>query len=139
MAWTEEEYRAFLNRRGEVSCAALISGAKPSKHRNVKVQVDGYTFDSKREAQHYQDLKYRQMAGEISNLRLQVSYPLYCPCLIDGVSNGQHAQIAEYRADFVYTENGEDVVVDAKGQRLPLYRLKAKWMNLQYGIVIKEV
>lgn len=109
--------------------------AKPSKYRNVKTQALGITFDSKREAAEYLRLHARAEAGEIQNLRRQVSYPLMCP--VSGTPT--NAVVSHYIADFVYEQNGQQRVVDAKGHRTREYILKRKWLELQNGIIIDEV
>jgi hypothetical protein len=43
-----------------------------------------------------------------------------------------------YVADFVYMENGQQVVEDTKGMRTQEYRLKRKLMLWVHGIRIKE-
>jgi hypothetical protein len=53
--------------------------------------------------------------------------------------------VAHFVADFVYEiydiNTGQNIqhVVDAKGLRTQMYRLKAKWMMLQHGIMVQEV
>lgn len=120
--------------------------AKPPKYHNVKVVVDGHRFDSKREADYWCLLRVREKAGEIFGLQRQVSFPLYAPVLDEGggfsVGIGERCHVvASYVADFVYrdTEDHHLHVLDAKGKRLPLYTLKAKWLFLQQGITIEEV
>jgi len=103
-----------------------------SKYRNKKVVFDGIEFDSKKEGNRYLELKGRQLAGEISDLRFQRPYEL-------GV-NGEH--ICTYIADFQYKENGELIVEDVKSKftrKLPVYRIKNKLMKAIYNIQIKEV
>ena len=123
---------------------------KSSKYRNVKVQIDGHTFDSKREAAIYQDLKARQAAGEVRDIRLQVAWPLYCPeqnpSVPVGAVNTPAIQVAEYIADFVFYERDDAaqcwrrVVADAKGGRnTQMFQLKKKWLFLQSGIEIREL
>lgn len=115
--------------------------AQPSKYRNVKVTVDGITFDSKREAGHYQQLKARQACGEIRDLQLQVRFPLHCPIMLNGQATGASAVIAHYVADFtwIYAGSGELTVADSKGKRTRDYLLKRKWMAAEYGIEISEL
>lgn len=113
------------------------ASAKPSKYRNVKTEVLGIVFDSKREAAEYLRLHARQRCGEISHLRRQVAYPLMCPTAASGV--GVNAVVAHYIADFVYEEHGITHVVDAKGFRTKEFRLKCRWLELQTGIHIEEV
>ena len=110
--------------------------AKPSKYRNVKVVVDGLTFDSKREAQYWRELQLRERAGEIHDLVRQVSFDLLAPDYINGFS----VRIASYVADFVYLDR-QNVrhVVDYKGYKTAEYRLKKRWLFLQDGIVIEEI
>ncbi len=111
---------------------------KPSKYRNVRIVVDGITFDSKREAVTYSRLKLREKAGEISELHYQMPFNLFAPMLNSEVQGGS-VVVAQYIADFTYQENGALVVVDAKGKRTQMYALKAKWLMLQSGIQIQEV
>ena len=104
-----------------------------SKYRNVKVTIDGITFDSKREAAYWQGLKAREKNGEITDLQRQVIFPLCCPV------EDRSVMVSSYVADFVYYEQGKRHVVDAKGLRTKDYKLKRKWLRLQDGIRIEEV
>lgn len=115
---------------------------KPSKYRNVKVNIDGEVFDSKREAAYWQQLKLREKACDIQGLERQVRFPLYTPSMDEDWRVRQHAGVtvvAEYVADFVFYTGFEKHVVDAKGKRTQMYALKKKWLELQSGIVIEEV
>lgn len=47
-----------------------------NKFNARKAVVDGITFDSKKEANRYRDLKLLEKAGEICCLRLQVPFEL---------------------------------------------------------------
>lgn len=99
-----------------------------SKFHNVPTVMDGIKFHSKGEAYRYLELKLAQEAGAISGLRRQVRYRL----------NVEDVKICDYFADFVYTENGAEVVEDFKGVRTAEYKLKAKLMRALYGITILE-
>ena len=99
-----------------------------SKYKNIQTQVDGIRFASKREGRRYQDLKLLEKAGVIKGLRLQVPYHIY----FNGV------MICKYIADFVYQENGKEIVEDVKGMRTQGYRLKKKMMKACYNIDILE-
>lgn len=85
--------------------------------------------DSRREFRRFLELAALEAAGRISGLRFQVPFKLRA----DG-----GGVVAVYVADFVYVENGFRVVEDAKGKPTPLYKLKRKWMLLQYEITIRE-
>ena len=114
---------------------------KLSKYRNVKRLVDGIRFDSQHEADVYLMLKAQQQAGVVRNLFVQVPLILCAPILIDDADG--FAQVAVYVADFVFDERcgaeWRHVVADAKGVRTPMYKLKAKWLALQEGIIIREL
>ena len=106
-----------------------------SKYGAMKQTVDGITFDSKKEATRYGELKLLQRASEIGGLRWQVEFPLTVLA-----TDGELVGIGCYVADFVYTERGRvDLTIeDTKGFRTPLYRWKRKHVEVQYGITIKE-
>ncbi len=116
---------------------------RKSKYRNVKAMADGFQFDSQHEADTWMILRSREKAGDISELRRQVAFPLYVPVIgSDGKPNGVIVECANYIADFVFLDKaGTRVVMDAKGQnkRICPYPLKSKMMNLIYGISIVEV
>lgn len=93
-----------------------------------------------------------ELAGEISDLRLQVKYVLIptqrAPSFEvykRGPNKGRRkpGEVLEkecaYIADFVYTKGGETVVEDAKGVRTKEYIIKRKLMLERYGIQIKEI
>lgn len=101
-----------------------------SKYRNRKTVVDGITFDSKREAERYKELRLLERGGLITDLRLQVPFEL--------IPKQPGERAVKYVADFVYTENGRMVVEDVKGYRTDVYRLKRRMMQAKYGITIQE-
>lgn len=122
------------------------------KYGNRKVSVDGIDFDSIREARRYKELKLLLLAGEIICLRMQVPFELI-PAQYEetgevytkGPRKGQpkHGKCIEkscvYVADFVYYQNGKQIVEDTKGMRTPEYIIKRKLMLHVHGIRIKEV
>jgi len=99
-----------------------------SKYGAKKTVVDGIKFDSMAEAARYGVLKVLQSAGLIKDLRLQVPYVI--------TVNGK--KICRYVADFVYIENGKEVVEDVKGMKTPVYNLKKKLMEAVFSVVILE-
>ena len=111
--------------------------AKVSKYKAVP--TNGYA--SKKEAKVAADLKYREMAGEISDLREQVPFV---------IAEGRNkVRPVTYIADFCYTEwVGKDtdgtrigvaVVADAKGFKTAVYQLKKRLLYLLMGITITEL
>lgn len=131
---------------------------KPSKYRNVKQTIDGIEFDSKREAQRYQQLKLMQHSGQIRDLRWQPRYVLFALVLehadvrdanAGAISQRRHV-VCEYIADFDYLAAQDvlgrvvwrTVVEDVKSpatRRKEVYRLKRKLFEAQYGIQIQEM
>ena len=101
-----------------------------SKYGNKKTVVDGITFDSKKEAARYQELKLMEKAGVIIDLQLQPPFPI--------AINGE--KICTYKADFAYkVKAGGEVVEDVKGVRTPIYNLKKKLVKACHGVEITEV
>lgn len=117
-----------------------------SKYGNKKLTVGGITFDSKTEASRYRDLYFLEKAGKISNLQRQVKFILipaqYEPDTVGkrgGVKRGKLIEReCSYVADFIYTEDGKQVVEDTKGFRTADYKIKRKLMLYVHGIRIKE-
>lgn len=105
-----------------------------SKYRAKKTTVDGITFDSRKEASRYLALKGIEADGLIEDLRRQVRYELVPAFDVDG----RHYRPVYYVADFVYVEDGQEVVEDVKGVRTDVYRLKSKLFAKRYGMSIKE-
>lgn len=101
-----------------------------------RVTVWGQEFDSKREAQRYQDLKMLERAGEIRGLERQVPVEL--------VGAQDHIRTPtgkpmKYIADFYYfdTRSGLWVYEDAKGYPTDTYKMKRAILAAM-GIEIRE-
>lgn len=107
-----------------------------AKYRNKKVEIDGMTFDSKKEARRYKELLLLEKAGAIQDLQTQVKYVLIPSQRINGKVVERECS---YKADFVYTENGQTVVEDTKGFRTKEYIVKRKLMLKEHGIRIREI
>ena len=101
---------------------------RSSKYKAQPTIVDGIRFDSKKEAKRYSELKFLEMAGEISDLQLQVRFPLVV----------NKIKVCTYIADFVYMVGDTRVVEDTKGYRTDVYQIKKKMMEAIYDIQIRE-
>lgn len=110
--------------------------ANRPKYGNRKITVDGEIFDSKKEYRRFCELSLLERAGEITDLRRQVAYELLPSQRVGGKVAERPAK---YIADFVYKENGQEVVEDTKGFRTADYKLKRKMMLYFHGIQIREV
>lgn len=101
-----------------------------SKYRAQPTWVNGIRFASKREARRFGELLLLVKTGEIQNVQVQPAYPVTL----------NEIAICVYKADFRYqTRDGTWVVEDVKGVRTPVYKLKKRLMEAQYGIQISEV
>ena len=102
-----------------------------SKYHSKKIKSEGLTFDSKKELQRWNELRLMERVGAIQDLQRQVKY-LLIPAQYEEPTRGPRGGLKRgklierecaYIADFVYQQNGKNVV------ELLLY---------QYGIKIKE-
>lgn len=100
-----------------------------NKYHAQKTELDGITFDSRKEANRYALLKQQERFGLISNLQRQVSFELQ-----PGYTNNQGKKIRPitYVADFVYNTNIGPVVEDTKGFKTKEYQLKRKMFEYKY-------
>ena len=107
----------------------LEDDAKRTKYGNRRTEVDGKKFDSKHEAEVYQELMLRVRAGELRCVARQVAFDLPggIRYIADFVTIGP-----DYRAE----------VIDAKSpatRKNRVYINKKKQMASEWGIEIREV
>ena len=107
-----------------------------SKYRAKKVTVNGITFDSKREANRYQELLLLERAGQITDLKRQVKFELIPSQKVDGKVV---ERACTYVADFAYKLQGQCIVEDTKGFKTKDYIIKRKLMLYIHGIRVKEI
>lgn len=107
-----------------------------SKYNSRKVVVDGIEFDSKKEAKRFRELCLLEKAGKITELERQVKFELIPSQRIDGKVV---ERACTYVADFVYKQDGRQIVEDTKGFKTKDYIIKRKLMLWVHGIQIKEV
>ncbi len=123
-------------------------GNAETKYHNKKNRHGDEVFDSQHELHRWLELMLLQRAGKITDLRRQVKYELV-PAQREPDQYGVHGGLRKrgkviekavsYTADFVYKENGETVVEDAKGVRTDKYIIKRKLMLWVHGIRVREV
>lgn len=119
-------------------------------NRNFTDQ-QGNRWDSEKEYYRWVMLRQAEKQGKIQDLQRQVVFTL-----LPAVTEEQTVQLktktktvtktlqqpVTYRADFVYTKDGQQVIEDVKGSPrmlTPEYLLKKKMMRALLGIIIKEV
>lgn len=101
---------------------------KKNKYNNKKPLVDGIKFDSKKEARFYQDLKLQMAAGEVKEFELQPKF-----VLLEKEKDRVTGRGIKYIADFKITySDGSVEVVDVKGYKTQVYKLKKKLLLAKY-------
>lgn len=105
-----------------------------SKYRNKKTVYKGQTYHSLKEAEYARSLDYLRKATDSKHK--VVSYTTQVPFPIE--INGK--KICTYYADFVVAyADGRSEIVDVKGYKTAMYRLKKKMVEAYYKIKIIEV
>lgn len=111
-----------------------------NKYHARKWELGGMTFDSRKEARRWQELRYLLRAGVISRLERQTPFELI-PAQKDETGRVVERAVT-YRADFTYRdEHGNYIVEDVKSKatRTPEYIIKRKLLLYRHGIRIREV
>ena len=115
-----------------------VVSRKKNKYRNQKVEVDGITFHSRKEANFYSDLLIKKNAKLITDFERQVQYDIRV--------NDIH--IAKYFLDFeVINLDGSINYYDVKGKdkvsgkwiTTDVFALKKKLVEAIYGIKIEKI
>ena len=114
-----------------IYCTIFDIQMTSNKYRAVKVKIDGYSFDSKAEAQRYRDLCLLVRAGAITDFKVHPKYILQEA----SIYHGKKILPITYTADFSYIENGKTIVEDVKGGKATQTRHfadKVKIMKYKY-------
>lgn len=118
-----------------------IEAFKPKrqpKYRNRVFERNGEEYRSEKEYNRHMTLIHKVHFSEISNLQREVVYELIPSVIL----NGRKKPPIRYIADFVYFQNGREVVEDVKSpitKKNPVYRLKKHLLKWKYDIDIREV
>lgn len=109
-----------------------------NKYNAVKTEINGITFDSKKEADYYSNLLLLKKAGIVESFVMQKDFTLQDAFTRE---NGERIKATRYRADFVIKyANGIEEVVDVKGMKTRVYINKKKQLLEKYpNINFKEV
>ena len=96
-----------------------------NKYNSRKTVVDGIPFDSQAEADYYCQLKLLTRAGEITGFCRQARF------VVTEGKNGEKG--TEYVTDFViFYPNGSYRIVDVKGVKTDVFKLKIKCLREKY-------
>ncbi len=116
-----EDYKKTVSRKG-------------SKYRNQKTEYGGRMFDSKKEADYARTLEYLKHAHELKDRVVRVEYQV--PFSI----KAKNIHISTYFADFRVTYGDKrQEVIDVKGMKTPVYKLKKRLVEALHNVKIIEV
>lgn len=100
-----------------------------NKYHNVRTNIAGVTFDSKKEANRFIELQMLQKANVIKDLKRQVKFQI--------IPKTTTERAAYYVADFVYFDSKKQktIIEDVKSaitKKNPVYILKRKLIKYLY-------
>lgn len=98
-----------------------------SKYRNKKIKVDGILFDSQKEADYYSELKLLLQAGEIKGFCRQPEFILQ-----EGIDK---VRPITYMADFIVWNKDDVEVIDTKGFKTDVYKIKRKMFQKKFPLM----
>jgi len=108
-----------------------------SKYGNIKITIDNITFDSKKEAEKYSELKLLQKAGEIKEFQVHPRFLLFKGFKKDGKKYRPIYYIADF--DVTYADDSREIIdikpYDEKTGKYLLtrnFRDKAKMFDALY-------
>lgn len=105
-----------------------------SKYNNKKTFYNGVEYDSKREAEFAMQLDLLAKASDLSQRVVRVERQVPFQVVVND------KKICKYVADFeVDYADGHSEVIDVKGFKTDVYRLKKKLVEAQFGVKIREV
>ena len=126
----------YLNKETYEKLVGKSIDIKTNKYHNKLTFVGNEIFDSKKEADKFYALKIAENAGIIHDLKRQVKYELQPSFKL----NGKTIRAINYYADFTYIDKDNKLhVIDVKGMKTEVYKLKKKLMAYKYGIEIEEI
>lgn len=115
--WSADDYKEYMSGNKK---------PKKSKYGAIKTSIDGHVFDSKKEAEYYQELKLKLRAGAVKGFCLQPIFIL--------------APDLKYKADFIiFNEDGTYEIIDVKGFKTKEYITKKKVFEDKFDLKIKEM
>lgn len=125
----------------------IADAGKKAKYHNQPDTRGELRFDSRKEAQRYDELTLLLKAGKIRGLKLQPQFTLQESYI---TPEGERIRAIRYVADFSYERQDwdpfspvcwRDVVEDVKsvGTRTAQYKIKRKMFREKYGFDITEV
>jgi hypothetical protein len=106
----------------------VLYDAKAAKANGIQ----GRRFDSKAEGARYVHLRLLERGGFIDGLECQPKFEIHA-------FGGKLVSV--YRGDFSYWDRatGTRTIEDVKGHPTPLYKLKRKLVEAEYGVTILEI
>lgn len=131
---TIEEYNAVLARRekargAKAKMVAVVPVEKKNKYGAKKTWRDGLCFDSRKEANYYDELKIRQQQGLIAG------YIVHGKMLCTAGGDSSSERAVTYEPDFIVLHNdGTYEIVDTKSEATitPVFKNKMKALKEKF-------
>jgi len=103
-----------------------------TKYHARKTEVNGITFDSKLEADRFEQLLWLEKGGAIRDLKLQPEFQISQGWV--NPETGEKIKSRFYKGDFMYCdlERERIIVEDTKGMETAEFRLKWDLVKSQY-------
>lgn len=109
-----------------------------SKYNAKTERVDDIIFHSRAEAEFYKYLKEQQKSGTVVAFEMQKVFEIQ-----EGFRHprtGKWIRAIKYIPDFVvHYAGGETEVIDVKGFKTDVYKMKSKMFMYKYGIPLVEI
>lgn len=106
-----------------------------SKYRARLTEVDEIKFSSAKEAKYYKYLKILKRVGDVKEFQLQPRFELQPSFKYAGVTMRPIYYVADFLVEYT---DGSRKVIDVKGYKTDVYKLKKKLFLYKYPDVIFE-
>jgi len=103
------------------------------KYKNETQTVDGITFQKKKEAAYYSQLKIEKRCGLIKSFERQVAFDLYAIHYVETPELYNAVRVCSHIVDFIVTrKDGSKEVREVKGFATDIWDLKRKLFEANY-------
>lgn len=139
---TPAQARKLFEQAGAPLPKGMHAGQFEKVSNTKRKTLDGISFRSTLEADVYVLLKHWERAGAIRNLVCQPKYVLQPKMRLEGRALRAITYIADFSFDQCHAGMGiaawRTHVIDAKGFKMPVYRIKAKLLRAKFPHLIFE-
>lgn len=124
----DPNYAPKILKKTDIAIVGYFGKNKMNKYHSQKIVSPDGKFDSKYEYEEWCRLKLLEKGRCISNLRRQVPF-LLIPTIR---TQFETLKSISYCADFVYEEDGKNIILETKGFKTKDYQLKKRLLIEKY-------